>query len=288
MINCFCPRDSIGSSSSSSNSSDSYARASPFFAVSQAASSNSNPNPPSVAATATATASTSAMEEETPSSSHTQGGGTSSAPPSSYGRVVKLHFSCRAQLPMGSSLRVTSSQLWAPTNAHTNSDPSTQHDAMNHIGSSSHSLGNSAHSEGTEAAASPTHELDAYASSVEMVTSPDTYPIWKTRTPVVVSLGHHVGSMQLHRYRYLVVTPGLECATYVKTDVMEDEDGEEGVGNVPGRHGLRGSTSHAGENFTQVMCWEDPFQETVRKKTSTVTYLQKEVFPNLIPHCMML
>jgi hypothetical protein len=75
--------------------------------------------------------------------------------------------------------------------------------------------------------------------------------------------------MQLHRYRYLVVTPGLECATYGAAndddggDYMEGVDGEDGVANVPGRHGMRASTSHAGENFTHVMCWEDPFQELV-------------------------
>ena len=40
----------------------------------------------------------------------------------SYGRVVKLHFACRAELPIGSTLRVTSSQLWAPGTL-TPSDP---------------------------------------------------------------------------------------------------------------------------------------------------------------------
>eukprot|EP00957_Ditylum_brightwellii_P149023 11346817-Ditylum_brightwellii.AAC.1 len=30
------------------------------------------------------------------------------------GRVIKLHFACMARLPHGSSLRVSSSSLWAP------------------------------------------------------------------------------------------------------------------------------------------------------------------------------
>ena len=79
-----------------------------------------------------------------------------------------------------------------------------------------------------------------YASSVEMVTSPETYPIWRTKRPVVLVLpdrnnsgteyeenadgtmdmdadaddenepGAASGGVFHHHYRYLVVTPGAE------------------------------------------------------------------------------
>ncbi len=79
-----------------------------------------------------------------------------------------------------------------------------------------------------------------YASSVEMVTCPETYPLWRTRRPVIVALTDATaantncrekgkgrdsvldeeeaapasssshGGIHRHRYRYLVVTPGAE------------------------------------------------------------------------------
>ncbi|MEL7428200.1 MAG: hypothetical protein AAFN81_34830 [Bacteroidota bacterium] len=65
-----------------------------------------------------------------------------------------------------------------------------------------------------------------YASSVEMVTDPDSYPIWRTKQPVIVVLNQPGGTMpplpgggstgggggaarkQKHYYRYLFLTPG--------------------------------------------------------------------------------
>ena len=93
-----------------------------------------------------------------------------------YGRVVYLHFACRAPLPIGSFLRVTSSQLWAPGTL-TPSDPT---DAKNI-------------SVKANEAALPDNTVDgmlesgigghgdsesvklSYASSVEMVTSPGEF-----------------------------------------------------------------------------------------------------------------
>ena len=43
------------------------------------------------------------------------------------GRVVRLHFECHAELPIGSYLRVTGSSLWAPTAIGTPSDPMNAH-----------------------------------------------------------------------------------------------------------------------------------------------------------------
>ena len=42
------------------------------------------------------------------------------------GRVVRLHFCCKAELPIGSSLRVTGSTLWAPAQL-TAQDPTNAH-----------------------------------------------------------------------------------------------------------------------------------------------------------------
>ena len=127
------------------------------------------------------------------------------------GRVVRLHFKCRAELPLGSTLRVTGSTLWAPNEA---------------LETSSTSSSNNSRSRGSS---------NYYASSIEMVTSPDTYPIWTTRTPVVIHIHPHFSKpIQHHYYRYLVVTPG--AATEHTTMTTTDDD-------IP------------------VMEWEDPFQQ---------------------------
>lgn len=118
------------------------------------------------------------------------------------GRVVRLHFKCRAELPLGSTLRVTGSTLWAPNESLETSSSSSR---------------------------------GSYASSIEMVTSPDTYPIWTTRTPVVIHIHPHFSKpIQHHYYRYLVVTPG--AATEHTTTATTDDD-------------------------VSVMEWEDPFQQ---------------------------
>ena len=50
-----------------------------------------------------------------------------------------------------------------------------------------------------------------YTSSVELYTTPETYPLYKTRRPVVVTLHKTKNqTIQHHYYRYLVVTPGAE------------------------------------------------------------------------------
>ncbi len=91
----------------------------------------------------------------------------------SYGRIVYLHFACRAPLPIGSFLRVTSSQLWAPGTLH--NDPT---DAKNVSVEANQS-------------ALPNNTVDglidgfgesegSYASSVEMVTSPGELQYYST------------------------------------------------------------------------------------------------------------
>lgn len=107
----------------------------------------------------------------------------------SEGRVLRLHFSCRAELPHGSSLRVTSSNMWG-----------------SEVGNGSITKQNGGHFEPGQA---DSGQAAIFATSVEMVTTPDTYPLWRTRKPVICVV-NHISSTKVfrHRYRYLVVTPG--------------------------------------------------------------------------------
>lgn len=93
-----------------------------------------------------------------------------------YGRVVYLHFACRAPLPIGSYLRVTSSQLWAPGTL-TPSDPT---DAIN-VSTKANELALPDNTtdgmigvEGDAFGFGANVQL-SYASSVEMVTSPGAF-----------------------------------------------------------------------------------------------------------------
>jgi hypothetical protein len=114
------------------------------------------------------------------------------------GRVVRLHFACHAELPIGSLLRVTGSSLFTSNTIQNKGD----HEENSLY--SSHKLKDS------------DVLKDAFASSIEMVTSPETYPIWRTRRPVTITLHpspmadstSNVSLYHAHRYRYLVVTPG--------------------------------------------------------------------------------
>ena len=162
------------------------------------------------------------------------------------GRVVRLHFRCHAELPIGSFLRVTGSTLWAPGTAA--SDP---HDAAPAVGL-------------TEQSAFPVTEDDLhgpaatgalYASSIEMVTTPEEYPIWRTRRPVAVVINYGRRPVQHHYYRYLVVSPGGSG-----TLEFDSENDDETLFMV--------STSNESAGSTPVMQWEDPFG-TLRDKYHT-------------------
>jgi len=191
-----------------------------------------------------------------------------------YGRVVYLHFSCRAALPIGSSLRVTSSQLWAPGTLRP-TDPSDANNVSvqaSELALPDNTVDGALDVDGHDGAFAP-HVHLSYASSVEMVTSPEEWPLWRTRTPVVISLRHHHGQVEQHHYRYLVVTPGADDDTmdmdeeqneYDNTDdnnnsISNDDDEEMKVQGS----GLGATTSQNGTNVAaEVMAWEDPFCET--------------------------
>jgi len=191
----------------------------------------------------------------------------------SYGRVVKLHFACRAELPIGSTLRVTSSQLWAPGTL-TPSDPTDAKTVSQQATETG--LPDKSNVDGDDGAlAGMSHSIiQSYASSVEMVTSPDQWPLWTTNKPVVVSLRHHHGRFEQHRYRYLVVTPGArpnEVQDHdhdhdnVRINVNENDnddnnDNDNEFQKVNSKSGVT-CTSNDADFATEVMAWEDPFQE---------------------------
>mmetsp|Transcript_56880 Transcript_56880/g.138475 ORF Transcript_56880/g.138475 Transcript_56880/m.138475 type:complete len:1411 (+) Transcript_56880:138-4370(+) len=233
---------------------------------------------------------------------------SSSAPPPAAttdgvvtGRVVRLHFRCRAELPIGSSLRVTGSSLWAPTSLTSPNDPTNaiaiSADASYEAGYTE--LGNQGDVpvdldfvERELLGADTASGQGIYASSVEMVTSPETYPVWQTKRPVIVVLNPPSGHIppsagtaggitgagsgvrkQKHYYRYLVVTPGAAnpgqfmltgngnqaglSATTATTPTMDVDLSSSILQQTP--HGnVQVSTSDGAEGAVPVMAWEQP------------------------------
>lgn len=106
-----------------------------------------------------------------------------------------------------------------------------------------------------------------YASSVEMVTDPESYPIWRTKRPVIVVLNppgqFHASGLptsggggggaavrkQKHYYRYLVVTPGAANQGLVAGGIG---------GGDTNNPLLEVSTSDGAEGAIPVMAWEQP------------------------------
>ncbi len=167
------------------------------------------------------------------------------------GRVVRLHFECHAELPIGSYLRVTGSSLWAPNALGTPSDP------MN-----AHHIAQERQQDAAFAGAVDdtdywySHPTNLYTSSVEMVTSPETYPRWKTKQPVIVVLHTTHSAIQHHYYRYLVVTPG---ASAEDTGLIAST-GNDALGGV-----------------NEVMMWEEPFGPITGPVVSTQSFGAKSM-----------
>jgi len=158
----------------------------------------------------------------------------------SYGRVVLLHFACRAALPIGSCLRVSSSELWCPGML-TPDDPMDAERVSRDAASDANSM---------------SVESQHYASSVAMVTSPEDWPVWRTRTPVVVALRKHHGRGVLqHRYRYMVITPGADNLANASNEEMQSIEGVSGMDAVTSPEN---SSDGVG---VEVMAWEDPFSD---------------------------
>lgn len=160
------------------------------------------------------------------------------------GSVVRVHFKCHAELPIGSFLRVTGSTLWAPGTQ--SADPSDAVPAVGKVEQSAFPVSEDDHG---------TMNLNAlYTSSVEMVTTPEEYPIWRTRKPVVIVMHNSRKTVQHHYYRYMVVSPG---GFLHDLEVDEDED-----------NAVLVSTSSEEAGSTPVMQWEDPF-ETFKTRKNT-------------------
>jgi hypothetical protein len=179
---------------------------------------------------------------------------SSAGPYEMTGRVVRLHFRCHAALPIGSFLRVTGSTLWAPgTAAH---DPTDASPAIDRTEAAGFPVNNEDHdmSGGDNSNAIPVSAL--YTSSVEMVTTPEEYPIWRTRKPVVVVWHHSQKTVQHHYYRYLVVSPGGGVSEF---NIMGGDEMETDMDDYP----TQVSTSNEGTGQTVVMQWEDPFNSLV-------------------------
>jgi len=127
-----------------------------------------------------------------------------------------------------------------------------------------------------------------YASSVEMVTCPDTYPLWRTRRPVVLVLtdpppkladddgdNNKTGSAESgvfhHHYRYLAVTPGAENDGAHGLTKYSDSNEPNSIENMLSKTkissgslgqlaGLDATTSSTdGSHSFPVSLWENPF-----------------------------
>ncbi len=200
---------------------------------------------------------------------------------------------------MGSFLRVTGSTLWAPS-AVSAQDPMNAHHISEEETYNSGFAGTAGENTIVEPDEDPmtsagaaggafhtaTHQ-QLYASSIPLVTTPETYPVWKTQRPVVVVLykrasdAHHV--VQHHYYRYMVVTPaatvftaGITTSSSIHmvsgsnfSDAMSDDtDDEQNPASVSVSATVplgAAGTSDDFEGTTPVMMWEDPFNGMERQ-----------------------
>lgn len=194
------------------------------------------------------------------------------------GRVVRLHFRCHAALPIGSFLRVTGSTLWAPGTA-AGLGPGDPSDAAANTSDDVPDVsGGGGNSAGADGAVIPVSAL--YTSSVEMVTTPEDYPVWRTRKPVVVVWHHSHKHHQHHYYRYLVVSPGGGVREFraannvnnVNNNNNNDIDMETDMDDYP----TMVSTSNEGTGQTVVMQWEDPFNSLLSSSSSSADNRDKE------------
>jgi len=174
------------------------------------------------------------------------------------GRVIRLHFSCRAEIPIGSSLRVTGSTLWSPGHL-AQEDPTHAHALASQTASEAPILSTGGE-DWVDADIFGTIQSSMYTSSIEMYTTPETYPLWQTRRPVVIVL-HKSKGIHHHYYRYLVVTPGAKEGEDMEGgEIIEDDDISESGSERDVEPVATTSNEHLGAS--RVMSWEDPFDES--------------------------
>ena len=196
------------------------------------------------------------------------------------GKIHRLHFSCHAELPLGTTLRVTSTIGPPPQN----DVPDDNKDGA--AGGDDHSVSSDIFSTGTLADKGSVSANLArmhnrlLQNTVEMYTDPESYPIWKTTKPVVViddggttenalaaamdrdaadQEGGGVGLLGplLHRYRYVAVTPGATIDWSLCTKRDHDDDGSASTG----RGNLTVATTPPGS--------DDEEEHTNRRSSST-------------------
>ncbi|KAL7543485.1 hypothetical protein ACHAXR_012780 [Thalassiosira sp. AJA248-18] len=172
------------------------------------------------------------------------------------GRILRLHFTCSAPLPLGTSLRVTSSVGPPPQNDVPDDNALLVDDSASVMSGASGEIDATAETLGgmTKSSASGGAGGDEQAklharllqNTVEMYTSPETYPIWKTRRPVVAIDEGNDSMMEgaaadgegdaeggdinllgplIHRYRYVAVTPGATIDWSLCTGKEINDDG---------------------------------------------------------------
>mmetsp|Transcript_11069 Transcript_11069/g.17059 ORF Transcript_11069/g.17059 Transcript_11069/m.17059 type:complete len:1126 (+) Transcript_11069:150-3527(+) len=184
------------------------------------------------------------------------------------GRVIRLHFKCRAELPIGSSLRVTGSTLWSPGHL-AQEDPMHSHALASQTASQAPILSTGGE-DWVDADIFGTIQSSMYTSSIEMYTTPETYPLWQTRRPVVIVL-HKSKGIHHHYYRYLVVTPGAKEGEDMEGgEIVEDDDISESGSERDIEPVATTSNEHLGAS--RVMSWEDPFDQPSKGNLCNLPY----------------
>lgn len=184
------------------------------------------------------------------------------------GRVIRLHFKCRAELPIGSSLRVTGSTLWSPGHL-AQEDPMQSHALASQTASQAPILSTGGE-DWVDADIFGTIQSSVYTSSIEMYTTPETYPLWQTRRPVVIVL-HKSKGIHHHYYRYLVVTPGAKEGEDMEGgEIVEDDDISESGSERDIEPVATTSNEHLGAS--RVMSWEDPFDQPNKGNLCNLPY----------------
>ena len=200
-----------------------------------------------------------------------------------------MHFTCRAELPIGSSLRITGPTLWSPSATGLQATSSTTPTAAISTasaatpttaaagGAADASTFSTALASSVAAATAASHAIDesilaanclSSMTTVELITTPETYPIWKTKTPVVIVL-HKTKAQQIQHYyyRYFVMTPGATMEEYILTPNNNNKGkGGGGVGEDTtmadsDQPGAAAATPYSMP--TPVLMWENPFENTL-------------------------
>ena len=183
------------------------------------------------------------------------------------GRVVRMHFTCRAELPVGSTLRVTGPTLWSPsaTGVQASSTSATATaSAATPSAAGGATAGNPAvvvQQTAVAASTAASHTIDesilsanclSSTTSVEMITTPETYPIWKTKNPIVIVL-HKTKAQQIQHYyyRYFVMTPGATMEEYIMTPANEQSQSSDMAMMADEPYSMP----------TPVLMWENPFEQ---------------------------